>query len=205
MLVNQCSLVATRFAKELLMIKEYCWKHCFLSCLQFYWLKRLHEIKYWLYTKPTSFLLPENTKDLGLLLLRSRVWVTCAVVRTWLFYVLPCLLQRWGPAPRQHWWVDVCQGEVYKPVSPTHCSTVPFTANQSQQPVGMYQDCEAKDPQCFQRSHTAQQGPSFLCLCYTPWQHSPVSPATPWCLQRSQSLLCCGSVVGTCGDVGLLH
>lgn len=35
--------------------------------------------------KPTSFIFPENTNDLGLLLLRSRILVVCAAVRTLLF------------------------------------------------------------------------------------------------------------------------
>lgn len=35
--------------------------------------------------QPTSFLFPENTKDLGPLLLNSRIWIVCAVVRTLLF------------------------------------------------------------------------------------------------------------------------
>lgn len=35
--------------------------------------------------KPTYFLFPENTNDLGLLLLRSRILVVCAAVRTLLF------------------------------------------------------------------------------------------------------------------------
>lgn len=41
------------------------------------------------------------------------------------YCVFMCLLQRWGAAPRQRWWADVCQGEVYKAVSPTHCSHCP--------------------------------------------------------------------------------
>lgn len=81
--------------------------------------------------KSTSLVFPENTKDLDFLLLRSRIWVVCAVVRTLLFITSLresslCSsvydtgeVQLLGRLPVIKW---MYVSEFYKPVSPILCS-----------------------------------------------------------------------------------
>lgn len=109
--------------------------------------------------KPTYFLFPENTNDLGLLLLRSRILVVCAAVRTLLFITyenLVCVhlqMTKVRSSSQVGCWrlsgcmsgrvLQACQSDPLLPL-------FTFIAHQNHQPVGMYRGCEAKNTQCFE-------------------------------------------------------
>lgn len=84
--------------------------------------------------------------------------------------------------------LQVCQSYPLLPLSPC-------IANQSQQPAGMYQGCEAKNSQCCQRPPAAQQGPPFLVYvtppastaCFPSYALMPAKEPKPALLW-----ICCG-------------